>query len=324
MNLRQLDDLLLPRAAVVTRRFADWWRHTLPFDDGTRTRRVPPPRPPGPAPLIVRLRDLDDRYAHRAPMSWLREVPQLGALALAGLVFVGGVVAVDRAERQPPPLEDPGPVATAPAELPGEGGIVGPQIGQQVPVYIATATRRLQENAARSPDSAAYAVVSYAAYTKPTDLPKRLTKGVVPLRVLYRVKPLPGRQTVSQEAPVRELVRDTHAAFDARAKLLEGEARNIRQLIPTVTDPAFLADYRSSAESFEREVQLLRGRCACVYAVVVRATYRVLRELLQVPGVRVVDAAPPRTALDVLDLSGLFPEERVTVTRGNEGVQPGG
>ena len=303
--LSDLDDRLLPGLA----RRLDHLVHKIPT----------PPEPTGPAPVIVRLRRVDDRWTRRGPLALLRDVPQLGAVAIAAVVLanLGVVKARTRPERRPP-AEALDPTATpTPTEGEPAGGHLGPELGQNVRLYVAAARVRLLRIGSQTPDGVAVAVVSFAKYQTPEQV-RDLLGPVETARVLYRA-PLKLPDGPVHQITVGDLVRDTRKDFLRVAKGRETEARELVAINETiVNDPAQRADQERDAAAYQREANVLRGPCACVYAVVVQARLRLLVDLLANLAVRAVDPSPAGAPLDVYEFSGLLPEERTTVTGGNQ------
>lgn len=276
------------------------------------------PEPDGPAPLIVRLRRVDDRWTRRGPLALIRDVPQLGAVAVVALlvVNVGVVKARNRPERRPPAEQAADPDATP---SPGEvlGGHLGPDLGENVRLYVAAARVRLRNLAATEPDGPVVAVVQFASYRTPEQV--RTLLGPLPVaRVMYRA-PLKLPEGPTHLIGVSDVVRDTRKDFLRVAKHDESEAKGLLDFNKTVVgDPAQVEFNKKEAANQQREAAILRGPCACVYGVVVQAELRQLVDLLVQPSVRVVDPSPPRATVELFDYSALLPEETTTVTAGNQ------
>jgi hypothetical protein len=305
VRLRDLDERFLPDLA---RRLDDL------------LRRLPtPPEPAGPAPLVVRLRRVDDRWTRRGPLALLREVPQLGAVLLTLLLLVGAVTIRLRPHHHGSRTEagqQPDESAAPDPDDPG-GGHLGPQLGDDVATYVAAARARLASAAAGAPDGTALAVVSFKTYQTPEQAAALLGR-LDPRRVFFRA-PLALTIAGTHDAPVNDLAPDTHRAAVRVAAGLEAEAQELLRLNRTIADndPQKPAQARDAANHL-REAKLLRKPCACVYAVVVRTRLRLLTDLLAQPAVRVVDPSPANATADAFTFSGLLPEERKTVTGGNQ------
>jgi hypothetical protein len=303
MRLRDLDDRYLPDLA---RRL-----------DALVSRLPSPPEPSGPAPLVVRLRRVDDRWTRRGPLALLRDVPQLGAVAIAAVLLVNGVTLGQRLN-PPPKAAPPAAVRTGSPE-PGDpdDGHLGPEIGDKVPLYLATAKNNLVQEANGSPDGQAVAVVSLTTYRTPEQV-RDLVRGTEVLRVFFRA-PLRLPAGAVHSVVVGDLVTDTRKAIARAGAERAAQAAELLKVAKTIeNDPAQKADQEKDAKIYQRESELLRGGCACVYAVAVRARLRVLADLLNQPTVRVVDAGARDVGPGDYEYSALLPEEKVVVTAGNQ------
>lgn len=296
--LRDLDDRLLPTLA----RWVD--------------RIVPKPPPPtGPLPVIIRMRRWDDRHTGNGPLALLREVPQLGALALAVLILVSGIVAKSRIHPQSRAGSEQGTPDDGDAT---DSGRLGPELGDSVPAYIDDARNRLGRAVAGQPDANAVAVVSFAGYRTVLDAQEIVGPSQI-VRVFYRV-PFPLPQTEARSVTIKgDLVADVLAEWrrvaDDRDK---AAAENLRLAATSTNDPEFKKSYEADAAIWRREAQQLRSDCACVYAVAVVSRLRVLGELLDNPSVRVVDPGRPKGRVEDYELTALLPEEKITVTGGDQ------
>ncbi|MDQ1712918.1 MAG: hypothetical protein QOE45_2368 [Frankiaceae bacterium] len=302
MNLRDLDERLVPALA----RWLDRVLSKLPS----------PPEPTGPAPLIVRLRRVDDRWTRRGPLALLRDVPQLGAVALAALVLGGAVTVASRTH--PPPAAQGTQAPGATIDPGAEADHLGPQIGDKVPAYLRTSRAKLLQIGAGQPDGVVVAVVSFASYRTPAQARDLL--GPIPVkRVFYRAAPLPLNQTTARSVAVADIVRDSRKEFARIAGVQSREAAELRKVAATIqNDPVQKADQERDALLYSREAAVLTGPCACVFAVVVRTKLRLLLDLLAQPAVRAIDPSRPGAKIEDFDYSGLLPEEKVTVTGGNQ------
>jgi hypothetical protein len=197
---------------------------------------------------------------------------RLALLAACGVV--AALVAFYTAARSPAPA--PGPPA---------GSVrLGPESGEAVAAYLARAAATLP-----SPGTTALALVQFGDERTVADAP---AVGA-PVEAVFRVD-IPRVQTALRFAPLEPGVAaalDTArqraaAAADADAGRLTGRARAV-----------------AAAEA----AALTRPDCPCLVALVVSADGAVLRS--SVPGVRVVEAAPPGVTLRELALSPLLPEQ---------------
>jgi hypothetical protein len=307
MRLRDLDDRYLADVAAwfdrLVRRFTD--------------RMPKPPPATGPLPVILRLRALDDRWAGSGPLAVLREVPQVGAVLIAALVLGNAATVRARAPHHPPPVATESPGTSSELPDPALDDHLGPRLGEDVKAYIAAAKRHLDREGAGQPDASVVAVVQLTEYRTPVQVRELL--GRIPVtRVLFRA-PLRLPLGEAHESEVKDLVPDTRKAMARFAARREAEAHELLKVAATIeNDPEQKADQEKDARLYQREAAVLKGPCACVFAVVVRAPYRLLFDLAANPNVRVVDAGSPGVDESGYDYSGLLPEETRVVTAGNQ------
>lgn len=295
--LRRLDDRFVPALAAF-------------FD-----RLIPPaPEPSGPLPVIVRLRRWDDRYAGTGLLGFLREVPQMGAVALAALVFTSSVTVYSRTSRTEQAAREDGTGSYADdGPLDGE---LGPDIGTSVDGYLDETKERLRRVAAAEPDAMAVAVVMLNEYRTPEQVRDLL--GPVQARVVFYKPPTP--EGVVRQIPVEDLVGDTRADMTRYAADSAAEAKELARVGATIEgDPAGKRQHLADAKAYAAEAKVLRGPCECVFAVVVRAQVRMLADALNLGGVRTIEVSGLGARIERFTLfTALLPDEKVTVTGGNE------
>ncbi len=319
MNLRELDARVIPDLARRVQDVADRVRRAHDAGSARVARLRPAPEPvalpAGPAPTILRLRALDAKYADRGPLALMREVPQLGALLLAVLILVNGAAVKQRRE-VPQQVVSTTPTDTAPI-VPGlvDGGTVGPEIGDNVQTYVQKADRELTDRLAADRFESAFATVSFTDYRTPTDALALIGKTPT-FRAFFRV---PGKYPTDVEAtPVKVFVRDIVTAYETIAAKRRADVPDLMGQAQTTDDKVYKDYYELTARQYLYEAEQLERGCACVFAVAVIAPVDELVKLRKLPGVRVVDLAPSRSQLDTIVFRGLRPEEKVTVTNGNE------
>ena len=305
--LRDLDEKYLPGLA----RRVDAFVARLPK----------PPEPSGPLPVIVRLRLWDDRYARRGALATLREVPQLGAVAIGILLLANGVTVRSRsgpeAERANPPGASPG-TSVAP-----EDGTLGPDLGEDVVSYISAARAKLTLLGAATPAGTAIAVVHLREYLTPAQAAELL--GPVQARqVFFRVAPMPVGKTSVMNVEVEDLVKDTRAEFRRLADERTLEANRNLAFAATIEgdNPEEVAQKKESekdAAQWLAEAKILRIRCACIFAVVVRANLRLLLDMGRVGEVRAIEPSIPDAKIEDYEFTGLLPEDKKVATGGNRG-----
>lgn len=324
MNLRRLDQRVVPAAAERLRRALEWTaRASDDFRERLGTWRARHHLGVPAAPL----RRLDDRLTRRGPFALLRELPQLGALVIASLFVAGaGTVLVRSGPPQDGSANRSGGAAsgdTATGEAPRSfdrstrGSHVGPRPGERVSDYVAAARRDLERRSAAAPGAYAYAVVDFTAYQTPPTVVGAVT-GLDVVSAYFRV-PLPDAPTDVQLVPVRTLAGDLAQAYADVARRRESDADELvrvgESLDPqTAEELEFKKTYLASAASARAEATALRSTCACVFAVVVRAPVGVLSALSVRAAVRVVDPAPQGVGLDELEVTALLPEQTDVVT----------
>ncbi|HVE74146.1 MAG TPA: hypothetical protein VNA30_03520 [Mycobacteriales bacterium] len=333
MKLRELDERIIPDVARRTQTAAARVRQVRRRTSTRLARARPSGRraagPTRPASAIVRLRALDARLSNRGPLALLRDLPQLGALVIAVLVLISGATVAQRSEpRQDLVASEPdgsAPDGSTPgaANPSSDGGLLGPEIGDNVGEYLDRADRRLQDRIVANPDERSFAVVSFARYLTPAEAAAVLGDDVGGFRVFFRV-PAAGVQTEVEDSAVRRLVPDSLAAFARVATQRRADIGPLLEMARTTEDPAFKSFFEMTAKAYQIEIDKLSAGCACVFGVVTNAANADLRELRAKPAVRVVDIGPQGAGLDVLTFRALLPEEKVTVTGGNEAPSDAG
>ena len=303
-KLRRLDDRLVPALAAF-------------FD-----RLIPrPPPPTGPLPVILRLRRVDDRWTRRGVLALVREVPQLGAVAVAALVLTNGIVVANRNAAQQRAAQNGTEQGGGPSGENGDARTeLGPLIGDNVQEYVTSTRDRLQTAAAGQPDANAIAVVSFAQYRTAAQVVDLLGEGTTAIRIFYRVPVGKLSEVPPDESPVADILVDAKKAFVQASVPVEQEVGNLTTMIATNDhDPVQKKADEERLALFQRVLRQLKGDCACIYAVLVQSKLRVLADLLPVDGIRAIDVSVPNARIgDYADYTGLIPEEKVTVTGGNE------
>jgi hypothetical protein len=227
----------------------------------------------------------------------------LGGLAVLGVVAVVGTAVVTSRDA-PPPDDTVGDVVR-----------VGAAEGDRVTLYADRARAELGALVTNS-TAETYALVSLRGYATPA--------GVVPLlsdvettRVFVRL-PLPQVQTAIESFGVRTPAVDIPVALRRIADERETGAAQDEQTAARLSagdaqERALRDFYTGSARLDRAEAAAYRKGCACVYAVVVRATPVRLVQLARRAGVRVVDPAPEIRRLDRTVFLPLLPEQTTVV-----------
>jgi hypothetical protein len=185
---------------------------------------------------------------------------------------------------------------------------VGVSDGDSVPGYLSAQREELVRLVARSPTKPVSALVSLEAYftprqvaaiiagaatspgptTSPTTSPT-VSPSVAPIAAYARV-PLPRRQTELVRLPANRVPDDIVAGM---ARVADRKAEQAKAYLARAgQDDGSRLLSESMAAVATAEAAGYRAACACVYALVVRATPVALTALAGRSGVRVVDAAP--------------------------------
>lgn len=299
--LRRLDERFVPR-------LARFFNELIP----------PAPEPTGPLPVILRLRRVDDRFTQRGPLALIREIPQFGALLIAAIVLASGVTAgIRNADRQ----AREGTTEQGEAPAGDSRTAIGPQIGDAVPEYIGETQRRLGAAFVGEPDAQVVAVVQLDAYRTAKQVDALLGGRARVRRLFYRI-PVPLPATSPDELEVqKDFVGESSGVFRRIIASHQEEIRNLTSMIATNDhDPVQKKEDESRLADFKRQVAALDGGdCACIYGVLVETRLQVLVDLSDRLGIRAIDISVPKAAVeDYQNYTALLPEEKVTVTAGNQ------
>jgi hypothetical protein len=227
----------------------------------------------------------------------------LGSVAVLGVVAVVGTAVYVSGD------------TPAPDRTVGDVVRVGAVEGAQVAQYTDAARAELR-GLVSAGTAEAYALVSLRGYATPAGvLP--LLADVETVRVFVRL-PLPQVQTPIVSFGVRTPAADIPAAMariaaEREASATEDEKAAARLSGDDPQERALQKFYTDSVALDRAEASAYRSRCACVYAVVVKATPLRLQHLSTRAGVRVVDAAPEVWRLDRTVFLPLLPEQTTVV-----------
>jgi hypothetical protein len=250
------------------------------------------------AGLAARLARLDARVLPRLA----RGLARLGAIlsrrrvrplpALAAVLVLAVVAsAVWRANHQPVSADGLAPVR------------VGVHDGDSIPAYAAASQAELNRLIATGAGHReVYALVSLAIYLDATrltaivgemrtDIAEAGAGGVSTVAAYARV-PLPRRQTQIVRLAAQRLPDDVLASMAEVADHKATDAVTYSRRAETLTDASLRSLYRSNAALAGSEAQAYRLGCACVYALIVRATPLALRVMTGCKEIRIVDPAP--------------------------------
>jgi hypothetical protein len=187
----------------------------------------------------------------------------------------------------------------------GGPGTIGPLAGAAIATYLparADALARVRERRA--------AVVSFERYLSPADA-RKLLAGLDVSRLLVA---FPGGHAV-EAAPDADV-----AALSAKVrKEATDERKALQQLLPTVEDPDFAAQYKADITRLDR-LASATPPVAVVFAAAVIAPADALRRLSTSPGVRLVDVGPSASPPNPNAAWALRPEE--TAKAGDPPTRP--
>jgi hypothetical protein len=187
---------------------------------------------------------------------------------------------------------------------------VGVNDGDSVPEYIASGRVDLAVLEASASDRPVLALVSFASYLSPDQvaLVVRRVPGLATLTGYARV-PLPRRQTQRVSLAANRVPADLIGAMADEAQRKDTDAQTYETLASEQPPGTLRTTYASNADVSRAEAAAYRGACACVFALVVRATPAALTALSQQPEVRVVDPAPGVINPDDAVFRPPFPEQ---------------
>ncbi len=294
-GLRDLDDRVVPRAAARVRALVDGSAaRRRAVGRSVRDAVVGVADPSGP------LARLDDRFAGTPPLRLVRSTPAAGVAVVLAVLLAGAGVAVARSG-------DGGPASGGSEQQAAR--VLGPSVGDSVETYLSTSRARAAEQSQARPDAVHVALVSLEVPLTP-DAAQSLLTGVEVSRAYLRVESVQPSEVLS--ADVGDLVGDLRALYAATAERKAADAAEFLRLARSL--PATTAEQRRFRDFYELSAQLARREgeaygagCACVFAVVVRATAADLAELPALQGVRGVQLAPAGVPLAELRVQPLVP-----------------
>jgi hypothetical protein len=202
-------------------------------------------------------------------------------------------------------------VRTEPGASDGKSTLwVGVHDGDSVPGYVEAGRAELAALTAQAPLEPVFALVSFIRYLTPDQVRAvaATTTGLTTVRGYARV-PLPQRQTERVELAAGRLPDDLLADMAIVATRKETETANYDRLADNEPAEHLRGIYRSNADVTEAEALAYRGGCACVFALLVRATPTALTALAGHGDVRVVDSAPDVGDVDEAVFVAPLPEQ---------------
>lgn len=301
-RLEQWDRQHLPKAAAHARTTAERLRARRDHLDQVRHS------------LDLRPRALDARYGGLRPLAAVRELPQLGFIAIALVLLAGTLTAVARHE--------PAPAPPAVEDLLGEGPVpdkgsrqLGPVVGTPVSDYAAAADATVAAAASADAGQPRTALVSLASYVTPSQAANLLAG--LDVQQVYLRSPAGGSLATRIPVEVRsDLLGDLRTAYAQAVRNRQTAAKAYATYVrTTANDKPFQQEYQRLLTAAEREARAYQSGCACVFAALVEAPVATLLSVRSRLGVRTLEIAdsviPHRDAL----VTDLYPEVRGTVPR---------
>lgn len=221
----------------------------------------------------------------------------LFALSLI-VVGLGGLVAVTFGRGGDNGSVSQGPTSASTSILQGVTILkeMGPGLDEPLGPYLASRSKELSKAKGDR-----VAVVSLRRYV--TEPEARAIAGGV--TVVDLLAALPGGSPSVLKGSIDDWLNGQFAAT-------REERDQIRQLLPTVDDPQFQADYRARIEELDKIINAVDPSQPLVFGLVVRGPASKLQGLARSADVRVVDVAPAATAKPDTVYRGIRPEETTT------------
>ena len=309
MKLQDLDSRLVPRLAARLRDLLDGAAARRATARASLRRRVD-------ELLTVRdssvLHRLDERYASSGPLKLVRDVPQLGILAVAAVFLAGTGAALALSgpeaarERQQAEREAALPLA------------LGPAVGDEIDEHFAAARERAVDLSRRDPDASYLALISLNKALTPEEVGQLLEESGLQVRRAYLRAPVAGEPEEIVFQTPGDVVAGLERVFSETAARKAKEQQDLLTTAKTIEagtpeEQAFRDLYEADAKTAGEEAAAYRTGCACVFALVVEAAARELAELPALPVVRGVELAPRGVELSSLDVRPLEPSEQGVV-----------
>lgn len=309
MKLSDLDSQLVPRLAAMLRDLLDGAAARRATARASLRRR-------SEELLTVRedgvLHRLDERYASRGPLKLIRDVPQLGILAVAAVFLAGTGAALALSgpdavrEREQAEREAALPMA------------LGPGVGDQIDEHFATARERAVDLSRRQPEASFLALISLNKALTPEQVGELLEESGLQVRRAYLRAPVEGEPEEIVFQTPGDVVAGLERVFSETAARKAKEQQDLLTTAKTIEaatpeEKAFRDLYEADARTAGQEAAAYRTACACVFALVVEAEARELAELPALPVVRGVELAPRGAELSSLDVRPLEPSEQGVV-----------
>lgn len=319
--LRALDAALVPRLGRLLRRSVD----VVARAPASAVR-----------PAVRAAGRLDRRFARRGALGVVRDLPQVGFVAVGALLVAGalGAVRVDADQAAGPspaalPRSSPIPGCASGTADPEGGAYVGPSGARPLGAYVRGQARLLAACAAAAPTRPALAVVSLPQARTPSDAASALTGVSVDVAFIalpgqaaspYRL-PLTGARggTAAVAASISAAYAGAQAQFEQDRRLELAQADSVEVTNPT--EAAGRAAFVAQADADERAAAQLRGQCACVYGALVSGPIRTLAALTT-GAVRSVALAPAGAVAVQVLARPLLPTETAALSAAAAPVVP--
>lgn len=215
--------------------------------------------------------------------------------AVVTLTMAGGIATVaGRLDERNDADADERDPATIVGDLTPQGGI-GPLAGTAVAAYL-----QQRKSALPATTGTRAAVVSFSTYLTPPEA----TAALEGVEVVHLLVAVPGGRPV--EADSGEKLDDLVKRQRAEA---EEERKALVELLPTVGDPDFKAQYEADIARLTALLAAPAKVSDVVFGAVVVGPADKLRALSTRPGIRLVDVGPDAEAPTPGTVAGLRPEE---------------
>jgi hypothetical protein len=320
-RLRDLDERWVPAAARRIRALTSLGKRVTEALPRTRRDRAEV-REDRVRPLERRsLRALDERYASTGPLGLFRDVPQVG-FVVVGLVFLaatGTVVSRQAADNR----QNSQDTVTGPTEATGGGpgtSVLGPRPGDAVSTYLSTAAGELTRAAK---GKSRVSLLNLASFQDQQQAAATVS-GLEVLEVFFRSTAGGKDATEIASAVAGPFAEGLKKAYADAARGRREAQKSYQGYVDTIKvttkeDQQFKDYYRMFAGSTGAEAAAYDRNCACVYAVVVKATPEQLLKVTARSGVRSVQVAGPGLALKDVQVfpllptvKGIVPEQQTT------------
>ena len=289
-DLRSIDKAIVPRLAALysgLRRAAQDVPTTVRGEGGPKRA----------------LDRLDKRYAGRGALALVRDVPQIGIAALTVLLIVAAITIAARSG------DDSSAGGLDLPAVSGPNGLtVGPVKGDTIADYLADARAELTSIAQQTPREQTYAIADFEKSLTP-DAAALAVPGVEVLQVFLQVKGADATQyfpsadaefvakVLKDPLQVMGLPSGAGPVFEGVAAALLAQATDNQTFADSIPADAVQQDLEQKAEHladarrFRAAAGALRQRCACIYAIVIKAEARTLANIANSGKVRVIDPA---------------------------------